>query len=233
MKKLMTFAAALAATGFLASAASATTIDFGAEAEFNGERGLISGSTLGPNAYIETTIQLFGWEGQHPYLDGPGGGEPTAGLGVCKMLDDDDQCDPSSDDNITLAEAVSILFLDGPFDVRMIEFLGEGHVDFNSNDTNTLLIGTNTGLPLVRYTFAGAVEAALNGAFLGLSSIQFYFDGDYFAGIYSIDANGLQANGDQYYIGLLSDVPLPGALPLLLSGLAGLGFAARRKQKAA
>lgn len=232
MKRLFAFCIAGAAAFSLLGAANATTINFGAEAEFNGERGLASGAILGPNAYIETRVQVFGWNDYSPYLDGPGGGEPTAGLGVCQQLDLSNQCVPSSDDNITTQEAVSIVFLDEPFDLRDIVFVGEGHIDFNSNDINTLLISTNAGLPLVRYTFAGAVAAALAGEFLGLSSIQFYFDDAYFAGIYAIDANGLQANGDQFYINSISDVPLPGALPLLLAGLSGLGFASRRKKSA-
>ena len=51
------------------------------------------------------------------------------------------------------------------------------------------------------------------------------------------DAIGLQlayVNTDFYLEAMeISDVPIPAALPLLLSGLAGLGFASRRKKKAA
>lgn len=230
MKRFFASCVAGAVAFGLLSAANATTINFGAEAEFNGERGLASGAILGPNAYIETAVRLQGSYGAHPYLDGPGGGEPTAGLGVCQQLDGANQCVPANDDNITAAEAVSIEFLDGPFDVRQINFVGEGHVDFNSNDINTLLIGTNFNSTLVRYTFADAVAAALAGEFLGLNSIQFFFDSDF--GGYTIDANGLQRNADQFYISSISDVPLPGALPLLLAGLSGLGFASRRKKSA-
>lgn len=231
MRKFIASVVAGAAALGLAGAANATTINFGAEAEFNGERGLNSGDILGPNAYIETAVRLFGWNGQHPYLDGPGGGEPTAGLGVCQELDGANQCDPSSDDNITLSEAVSIVFLEGPFDVRQINFLGEGHVDINGNDVNTLLIGVNQVLSLTRYTFADAVVAALTGAFVGVQSIQFFFDSEEFFSFIT-NANDLRANGDQFYINSISDVPLPGALPLLLAGLAGLGFASRREKKA-
>jgi hypothetical protein len=201
---------AAAATLGLSTAAQAAVLDFGAEAENNGERGLSDSNpnlTLdGVNLYI--TANKNGQEAV-AYLDGPGGGGPTAGLGVCGTLDSNDQCDPSNDDNVTITEDVTINFVDGPFDVRTLSFKGEGHVDFDGNDVNTLLINS------VEYTFAGAVAAAIGGAFLGLNAITFAFGG---------------SNPDQFYISAISDVPLPAALPLLLSGVAGLGFAARRRK---
>ncbi len=245
MKKMITAAAGLAAMGM--ASANAAVLDFGGEAEFGiGERGFADGTTLPASAFLDfgvTLRALYDPDGAgvgapqqrvNPYLDGPGGGAPTAGLGVCRALDAQNQCDPGSDDNITFGEAVQIAFTGAPggrFDVRYLSFVGDGHVDFNGNNTNTLLVGTNAG-SVTRYTFAGAVAAALSGAFLNVLSIEFYFDDGTWDAL-GLNANGLQQNGDQFYIGSISDVPIPAALPLLLSGLAGLGFASRRKRKTA
>lgn len=235
MKKFLSAAAAFAALGLISSA-SATVIDFGAEAENNGERGVASGTVLGPNANIGTAVRLNTLvAGTVPYLDGPGGGEPTAGLGVCGTLDSNAQCDPSNDDNITTDEAIQVQFVNGPFSVAFIKFVGEGHVDFNGNNVNTLLIGVNGSTNATRYSFASAVAAATGGVFAALNSIEFYFDDAALIaslGLNVLNPQQLTANGEQFYVQALSDVPVPGAIPLLLSGLAGLGFAARRKKAA-
>ncbi|GJL94698.1 MAG: hypothetical protein DHS20C05_11030 [Hyphococcus sp.] len=51
------------------------------------------------------------------------------------------------------------------------------------------------------------------------------------AGDYVLSLNGMSAAA--LYDLSIQAVPIPGALPLLLSGIAGLGFASRRKKKAA
>jgi hypothetical protein len=213
MKRLLL---AVAAAFAMTAGADAAVLDFANEADTNGERGLLPSAPGVPNLTLDGVAMRITAPtppDTFAYLDATSGGLP-AGLGACKELDAALQCVPSSDDNVTIDESVLIEFTGGAFDIRTLSFRGEFHVLLDDNNVNTLLISLN-GAAAVEYTFAGAVAAAIGGAFLGATSIAFAFGG---------------SNPDQFYINAISDVPLPAALPLLLAGIAGLGFAAGRKK---
>lgn len=209
MKKYMLAAAAgFAALGM--SAAGAAMLDFAQYADDTGERNVGGAEILNIGGVNVQLVANVGFA----YLDASGS-EGPAGLGVCSMNNPQvgEECPVPSDDNVSIAEAVTINFVDGAFDIASLSFRNSIHQDLNGS-SSTLLIGLNGGA-LVRYSFADAVAAAIGGAFLGANSITFAFDTD--------------GDGEQFYVSAISDVPLPGALPLLLSGLAGLGFASRRR----
>ena len=210
MKKLvLTAAAGFAALGM--SAASAATLDVAQYADDTGERNVGGAEILNIGGVNVQLVANVGFA----YLDSSGA-EGPAGLGVCSMNNPQvgQECPVPSDDNVSIREAVTVNFVDGAFDIRSLSFRNAVHQDLNGGAT-TLLIGLNGG-PLVRYSFADAVAAAIAGEFVGANSITFAFDTD--------------GNGEQFYVGAISDIPVPGALPLLLSGLAGLGFASRRRK---
>ena len=201
-----------------ASVANAAIINFAAEADIGGERGLANNAVLGPTASIGVPVTLTG-TGGNPYLDASTGPGQFGGLGVCTGVAPGAQCVPSSGDNISVGEAVKVAF-GAAFNIVQLSFRGTingvEHLDLDAN-TQTLLIKFNGG-GAVAYTFANAVAAAIGGAFSSANTIEFIYGGK---------------DAAEFYVELISDVPLPGALPLLLSGLAGLGFASRRKRKAA
>ena len=219
--------AAIAATTLMAGAAHATPISFADEADTNGERGVPDGTVLnigGLNiSFLAGTLAGDGrieLNSFSAYLDSSSNGLP-GGLGVCRVLDSDNQCDPSGDDSTDgdngINEAVSLFFEDGPINIFGLSFRDGNHNQIN--DSSGLIDyaiffddGTNTGL--VTSTFADLVALAS-------------------AGLRDVLAINLGFNNTEFYLESLSDVPIPGALPLLISGLAGLGFASRKKKKAA
>lgn len=209
-KALITAAAAVAALGM--STASAAVLNFAQYADDTGERNVGAAEILNIGGVNVQLVANVGFA----YLDSSTATGP-AGLGVCSMNNPQvgQECPVSSDDNVTIREAVTVNFVDGAFDINALSFRDGNHNDLNGGAT-TLLIGVN-GQPLVRYSFANAVAAAIANVFLGANSITFAFDTD--------------GNGEQFYVSAIgtSEVPIPGALPLLLTGLAGFGFASRRR----
>ncbi len=213
MKKFCIAFAALMATGLAAGAASATVIDFAAEGSGGGERavpdgGLINSANFG-GLNLRFTGGIGGIDSDFAYLNGMGGGH-SAGLAVCTGLNGSGKCATGTDDNISPGEWVWVGFEDGPFDVKRISFAGETpNLDISAGLVK-ITTSLNSIISMVTLTFA---EASVFDFGL-VNWIQF----DYV--------------NTEFVVATISDVPLPGALPLLLSGLAGLGFAASRRKKA-
>jgi len=215
MKKLIiAAAAALAAT----SGANAALLDFVAEAAGN-ERGVADGTTINFGGIDVTFSATNGFAYFDDVSSGPGG------LGVCttlatRTLGDGtmvpNQCVPSSDDSISSDpdgdEAVELSFADA---VTLSDhtFNDFAHNDISSRNDLTLLINVN-GAGFTQFTFAQAAALVI----AGVNTIE-----------YAIDTS---ATGIGYYLSSVQAVPLPAAAPFLLTGLAGLSFASRRKRRA-
>ena len=215
MKKLVLGAvAAIAASVISLPAHAVIVLDFAAEAAGN-ERGITNGSTITnfQGTGVDVTFTAGANPEYSPYFDDINGLGDPAGLGVCKNLDDNAQCNPGGDDNVSVDETITVGFSDN-FSLGGISFRDATHMVLGvpGNDGNVLV---DVGAGFIQYTFSQVILLAGGGAFNDLSEITFAF----------LDT--------QFYIESLSDVPIPGAIPLLLSGLAGLGFASRRKQAAA
>jgi len=209
--------AAAAAVGLAIAPAHAALVDFAAEADNNGERGLASGDQLTIDGVNMLLFGFFQGGDASPYLDAG-----NAGLGVCQVLDGGDQCDPGSDDNVTTDEAVLILFATADFMDAQLTTI-EGLVFRDSR--HFLIDAANDGL--VRIITDSGDMTALFSTFIALAA-----GGDaFFADTTSIFFEFVDK---QFYISAINvaEIPLPAALPLLISGLAGLGFASRRRKQA-
>ena len=211
MKKL--FAAAAVALGLAIAPLQAAVIDFANEADTNGERGLADGAILNI-AGFNLSLLTYLSEGS-PYLDAG-----NAGLGVCQVLDANDQCDPGSDDSIqqvgNVTEGVGIDF-NSFVTITNLSFVDGRHDPIDAmNDGLVDVFLTPTVTPTFRALFSDLVAMVTSGdpMFQDLTFIGFVF----------VDK--------AFYVSSItvSDIPIPGAIPLLLSGLAGLGFASRKKK---
>lgn len=213
MKSFRIALVAALAAGIISGQASATVIDFVAEAGARGERGLADGTILNTPEMGGLNLQFKGGIGgtnsDFAYFNATTPNGSPQGLGTCTRLDSLNQCNPEYDDVVASNEWVQVGFVDGPFDVRALSFVGGGNASLdNSNGLIKITTSLNSVISVVTMTFA---QAATN-AFGLVDWIRFQFA------------------GSEFVVASISDIPLPGALPLLLSGLAGLGFAARRKK---
>ena len=149
---------------------------------------------------------------QFAYLDSYSGGKP-GGLGVCQDIDANLQCVPSSDDNVTQGESLTLLFDQEVFIDQIV---------FRNGDHGTSFAGVfdldiDSGA-------AGSGEYALTNIFNPadtLKGTEFVFS----------NFNCKTCNPYQFYIETLevSEVPIPAAVWLFGSGLIGLVGVARRR----
>lgn len=217
MMKFVT--AALAATALMAAPASAALIDFANEADTNGERGVASGTQITIDGInLELVAYRDGGDAISPYLDAG-----NAGLGACKVLDGNDQCVPGNDDNVTVQENLEVFFRNAAMDGDVTrDILGLVFRDVNHN-----LLGLgNDGL--VEIQTSNGIMTDLFSTFIAMAAGgDAFFQNTIGIGMYFVDT--------EFYISAMdvSDVPLPAALPLMLAGLGGLGFASRRREQAA
>lgn len=223
MKKFLAGLVAAALVG--AGSAGAVTINFAKEANVGGERGLADGTVLNTANLGNLNLRFSGGRGgeafEFAYLNAfeapaPGFKGRQAGLGTCTSLDMMMQCVPSGDDTVDHGEFVRVDFVDGPFEIVRMSFNNR----FESLNDSPLLVKITTSL-------AGMVSQVVL-SFADATTTNFGFV-DWIQWDFLKD-QGVDA---KFFVSSISnEIPVPGALPLLLSGLAGLGFAASRRRAA-
>lgn len=214
MNKVLAMAAALLLAG--AGAANATTINFVAEANAGGERGVSDGTILNTAALGGLNLRFSGGQ-SGPAFDfayfNQADGTRLGGLGTCTTLDRMMQCVNFKDDTVAHAENVRVDFVDGPFEIKRLSFNGR----FESLNGSPLLLKITTSLAGIVSELVLSFADANSRNFGFVDWIQFEF------------VRG-QGNAAKFFVTQISDIPLPGALPLLLCGLAGLSFKVRRRR---
>ncbi len=210
LKKLLvvTVVAMLQAMSF---SVSAVTFDFVAEASGN-EHGAasitvndVSGLGVTATGFDSSTGAAYS-----AYLDDVSGG--PGGLGVCQNLIVD-QCNPSSDDNVTFGESLKLVF-NQEVTIDQITFNNGDHKQTFSGDFDLTINGGST----MTYALTNIFNVPLTGT-------EFIF-----ANPNSLGGSGV-SNEYQFYIGALevTPVPVPPAVWLFGSGLLGLVAVARRR----
>jgi hypothetical protein len=218
--------AALAFGAYAASpvAAALQTIDFNQEAIANGEQTLTNGAIRTSTSGARIRLTAGGGSANTlPFLDGPLEGR-AGGLGACPPVSGvGSGCINNDQDNVTtiLNEFIEFGFLDDAavrlFSLMDLTFRNELHFDITNSDA-LLLVSVDGGANL-QSTFAAVVAAAKAGAYALAETLR-------------LTAIPEAGGGARFYVDVISEVPVPAALPLLLSGVAGLSFASRKKRAA-
>ena len=201
---MKSFIAALTAISLSFSAAQAAFFDFVAEAAAN--PGGVSQGYMMSSGNIDLSITA---SPVNPYLDPVFSGRP-GGLGACTVIAwATNFCDPNiagNTDNVGIGESVTLTF-GQKVDISNLSFNSGNHKSLD-NSPQTLLVNG------VQWSFQNLLTAVLTG----ITVLTLAYGG---------------TGATEFYVSGLTAVPLPAAAPLLLSGLAGLQFAARRKRNAA
>ena len=176
----------------------------------------------------------------YAYLDGGG-----AGVGVCQTLNGNGmtkatrQCSPNSDDNVTgdpsendnsnsYIEVLSLAFPDEEVGISELFFRNEGHTAAFTSGSVDIAKGSAI-IDDVDITDFVNYELVTNATGLGATLV-----GDPKWELAKDEFLYIKYHDQQFYLSGLElwPVPVPAALPLFVSGLAGLGFAGWRRKRA-
>ncbi len=200
----------------ISGAADAAIIELDFVAEAAGNEGGVEGSI-----FTFDGIDVLVSSSHQAYLDDLSAGRP-AGLGVCKVLDGANQCSPSSDDNVTSGEWVTLDFGSYAVTSAIFSFYDARHFELSSarNPDRTYLLGFD--IPGGDLGTLGASQK-FGDAFpmLSFNSVTFGYGGDH---------------ADEFYVSGATDVnvvPLPGVPALLGAGLIAFGVRRRHPNLAA
>ncbi len=208
-----------------AMSAQAITIDFADIAEngpvgegaIGGPYGVYSNPLNGAQGFPINDLVITANAGNYAYLDEYSGGK-RGGLGACTVITSGGQCNPTSDDNVSFGEEITIALQGGGvFNWEVTEFRDADHNATASN--KTLLVSVNFGIP-IQTTFG----AQLGFMYEEITSITYAFGGSNSAEFYIAKAGieKIETEGD-------ATVPAPSAL--VLFGPAVFGFAVIRRRR--
>ncbi len=225
--------AALAAAAFLpASVAQAApvTYDFQAWIADNGERGFSNSSpfqlTVSGLTLTATAFELPGNTPSHVYMDDEFNGN-IGGMGVCSVLTPGNQCNPSSDDNVSIdAGKQEKLVWEFSENIRSVTLTLRDSEHFLFNGANTPGGPNDLDTGMFQYAY-GTSENWVTASTDALGMYSLVLDGSSNELRFRAVATGLS---NQFYIASaqVAAVPLPPAILLLLSGLAAVGVIGRR-----
>jgi len=228
---------AIAVAGLAAApgmARATVTYDFEAWIQTNGERGFTNAApfqlTAGPAGnqltLTATAFESPGDRPSHVYMDGSFNGF-IGGMGVCSVLTTGSQCTPSNDDNVSVDggnEEKLVWEFSQNIDRIALTLRDSEHYLFNGLDTPGGPSDPDSGQFEFMYG-ASAWQVATTDAY-GMYTLL--LDGSSNLLKFRPVAAGLE---NQFYIAMaeVAPIPLPPAVWLLLSGLAGLGAMGRRR----
>jgi hypothetical protein len=228
---------AAAAAGPLAAHAASVTFDFQAwienalpGASDDRERGFQNSTpfqlSVGGLALTATAFELPGDTASHVYLDGRFNGF-IGGMGVCSILNAQNQCSPSSDDNVSVDGTMQeklVLGFDRVLRSFSVTLRDSEHFLFNGLNTLGGPNDTDSGRFEYKYGNSGWMTATTNAAGVFAAVL----DGSSSQLSFRAVGSGLT---NQFYLAsaTVSPVPLPAAAWLLFSAMAAFGALARRR----